>query len=112
MIGMNHEYAEAGYAERALIIKKHAAYTKGLLYFYGHDERVPLELRKEMLQWGYPRDEYLDNDHWSPQLYIRECRRMIGTYVMTEANCQGREVVKDGVAMAAYTMDSHNCQRM
>jgi hypothetical protein len=112
MIGMNYNYPEAGYQERAAIIKKHEAYTKGLLYFYGHDERVPVELRNEMLQWGYPKDEYTDNGNWSPQLYIRECRRMIGAYVMTQANCEGREVVPDTAGMAAYTMDSHNCQRL
>ena len=65
-----------------------------------------------MLQWGYPKDEYTDNNNWSHQLYIRESRRMIGEYVMTQHNCQGREVIKDGIGMAAYTMDSHNCQRI
>ncbi|MGE5106133.1 MAG: FAD-dependent oxidoreductase [Sphingobacteriales bacterium] len=112
MIGMNHDYPEASYTERAAIIKKHEAYTKGLLYFYSKDPRVPVELRNEMLQWGFPKDEYVDNGNWSPQLYIRECRRMIGAYVMTQANCEGREIVNDGAGMAAYTMDSHNCQRI
>jgi hypothetical protein len=31
---------------------------------------------------------------------------------MTQANCEGREVVPDAIGMAAYTMDSHNCQRI
>ena len=70
---------------------------KGLLYFYRNDKRVPAELRNEMMQWGYPKDEYTDNDHWSPQMYIRECRRMIGAYVMTQLDCKGSEIVKDGV---------------
>jgi FAD-dependent oxidoreductase family protein len=112
MIGANYNYAEAGYKERKEIIRQHEDYTKGLLYFYGHDARVPTELKNEMLKYGYPKDEYRDNNHWSPQLYIRECRRMIGKYVMTQANCQGREVVDDGIGMAAYTMDSHNCERI
>lgn len=112
MIGMNYGYPEGTYAEREQIIKEHEQYTKGLLYFYATDPRVPEELRKEMQQWGYPKDEYLENDNWSPQLYIREARRMVGEYVMTQANCQGKEVVEDGVGMAAYTMDSHNCQRL
>lgn len=112
MIGMNYDYPEADYNQRAKIIKEHESYTKGLLYFYSRDTRVPQELRNEMKQWGYPKDEYTDNDHWSPQMYIRECRRMIGGYVMTQANCQSRKVVQDGIAMAAYTMDSHNCQRI
>lgn len=112
MIGMNYNYAEAGYETRKQIIEAHENYTKGLLYFIGHDSRVPLQLRAEMLEWGYPKDEYEDNDHWTPQLYVREARRMIGAYVMTQANCEGKEVVADGIAMAAYTMDSHNCQRI
>jgi len=112
MIGMNHAYPEAGYRERSAIVKIHADYTKGLLYFYGHDPRVPKELRDQMLQWGYPKDEYEDNDNWSHQLYIRESRRMLGEYVMTQHNCEGREVINDGIGLAAYTMDSHNCQRI
>src|SRR5690606_31184195 len=69
-------------------------------------------IRKEMLQWGYPKDEYVNNNHWSPQLYIREARRMIGELVMTQHHCQGREVVDDEIGYAAYTMDSHNCDRL
>ena len=112
MIGMNYEYPEGTYALREKIIADHTVYTKGLLYFFGHDPRVPKELRDEMQLWGYPRDEYVESGHWTPQLYIREARRMVGDYVMTQHNCQGREVVEDGVGMAAYTMDSHNTQRL
>lgn len=112
MIGMNHAYAEADYETRKKIIKEHEDYTKGFLYFVGHDPRMPPHLRQQMLEWGYPKDEYLDNDHFSHQIYVREARRLIGEYVMTQHNCEGREVVKDGIGLAAYTMDSHNCQRI
>ncbi|MDR2037527.1 MAG: FAD-dependent oxidoreductase [Bacteroidales bacterium] len=112
MIGANYDYPDGSYEVREKIIKDHEIYTKGLLYFFGHDPRVPQEIRTEMLKWGYPKDEYVEYGHWSPQLYIREARRMIGAYVMTQANCQGKEVVEDGIGMAAYTMDSHNCQRL
>ena len=112
MIGMNYDYPEADYQQRKRIIKQHEDYTKGLFYFLGHDSRVPNEMKIEMLKYGYPKDEYTDNNHWSPQLYIRECRRLVGSYVMTQANCQGLEVATDGIGMAAYTMDSHNCERI
>jgi hypothetical protein len=112
MIGMNWNFPEADYATRKKMQKEHEDYTKGLLYFIGHEERMPLHLREAMLKWGYPKDEYTDNKNWSPQMYVREARRMIGQYVMTQANCEGREVAKDAVGMAAYTMDSHNCQRL
>lgn len=112
MIGMNHNYPEADYEERAEIIRAHTDYTKGLLYFVGHDERVPELLRKRMQLWGYPKDEYVNNGHWTPQLYIREARRMVGEYVATQADCEGRIAPYDGIGTAAYQMDSHNCQRI
>ncbi|MDR1518281.1 MAG: FAD-dependent oxidoreductase [Dysgonamonadaceae bacterium] len=112
MIGMNYDYPEASYAEREKIVREHEIYTKGLLYFLGHDTRVTESIRKDILRWGYPKDEYPETNHWTPQLYIREARRMIGEYVMTQANCQGKTTVDDGVGLAAYTMDSHHIQRL
>lgn len=112
MINWSHEYPEATYAERDSIIKAHEDYTKGLLYFYTTDSRVPSVLQNEVKRWGYPKDEYEQNGNWSPQLYVREARRLIGEYVMTQANCVGEEEIDDPVGLAAYTMDSHNCQRI
>jgi hypothetical protein len=112
MIGMNYNYPEASHDERKRITKQHENYIKGLLYFIGHSRRMPKHLKEEMLKWGYPKDEYTDNGNWSPQMYVREARRMVGAYVMTQANCEGKEKVEDGVGMAAYTMDSHNTSRV
>ena len=112
MIGMSWQYPEGSYAERAAIFKAHENYTKGFFYFIGHDPRVPENLRKEMLAYGYPKDEYLNSNHFTTQMYVREARRMIGVYVMTQANCQGKATVDDGIALAAYTMDSHNAERV
>lgn len=112
VIGLNYNYPNAGYEEREQIIKQHKDYTQGLLYFYKTDPRVPKELQDEIQEWGYPKDEYTESEHWSPQLYVRESRRMIGEYVMTQAHCEGKEIVEDGIGMAAYQMDSHNCQRI
>lgn len=112
MIGMNYDYPEGDKATRDRILQAHIDYTRGFLYFVGHDPRMPEHLRKLMLEWGYPKDEYTDNGNWTPQLYVREARRMIGAYVMTQANCEGKATVADGIGLAAYTMDSHNCQRV
>lgn len=112
MIGMNWEYPEGDEAKRKEIVKAHEDYTKGLLYFVGNDASVPKFVRDEMNKWGYPKDEYIENDHWSPSLYIREARRMVSDLVMTQHHCQGREIVDDAVGYAAYTMDSHNCDRL
>ena len=112
MIGMNYDYPDGDYATREAILKNHEDYTKGFIYFIGHDPRMPEHLRTLMLAYGYPKDEYIENNHWSSQMYIREARRMLGAYIMTQANCQGKEVVPDKIGMAAYTMDSHNAERI
>ncbi len=111
-IGKNWAYPEADFATRAEIWRDHEDYQKGLIYFIGHDERVPRRLRDEMQSWGYCPDEFLDTGGWPHQLYVREARRLVGEYVMTEHNSTGREVVEDGIGLAAYTMDSHNVQRV
>lgn len=111
MIGANWDYPEADYAKRKTIFQEHMDYTLGLLWFLGHDERVPKQVRKEMCRWGLPKDEYLESGHFTPQLYIRESRRMIGRMVMTEDYCRKKKSADDPVAWAAYNMDSHNCGR-
>lgn len=112
MIGMSHEYPEADYATRKKIWKAHEDYTKGMLYFLTTDKSVPESVRKDMQSWGYARDEFKDLGGFSNQLYVREARRMIGELVMTQKHCEGVETVNDAIGMAAYGMDSHNCQRI
>jgi hypothetical protein len=111
-IGRNWRYPEASYAERDSIWKEHEHYQKGLLYFIASDEGVPSAIREEMRSWGYCPDEFLDTDGWPHQLYVREARRLVGEYVMTEHNARGTIVAPDAIGMAAYTMDSHNVQRL
>jgi hypothetical protein len=112
MIGESDDFAEASYEKRQEIFRKHQVYNQSFLYFLGHDPRVPIHLRREMLTYGYPKDEYMANGHWSPQMYVREARRMIGEEVMVQAHCEGKILAKNPIGMAAYTMDSHNCQRL
>jgi FAD dependent oxidoreductase len=110
-IGMNYDYPDADYATREKIWQEHITYQLGLMWFLANDPRVPDELRKIYNQWGLAKDEFLDTDHWPHQLYVREARRMISDYVMTEHNCRGSEVAADPVGLGAYGMDSHNTQR-
>lgn len=112
MIGMNYNYPEGTWEQRQEIIKAHKDYTLGLLYFYATDPRVPAELQNYIKEWGLPKDEYAENGHWTPQLYVRECRRMVGEYVATQADCDNKVIAPEGIAYAAYTMDSHNTQRI
>ena len=110
-IGMNYEYPEANYATREKIIKAHETYQKGLMWTLANHPRVPEKIRQYFQTWGLAKDEFTDNDNWPHQLYIREARRMVSDYVMTQHDCQGRRMAEDPVGLAAYTMDSHHVQR-
>lgn len=110
-IGMNYEYPDATYKRRKEIIKEHENYQKGLLYFMSNNPSVPEEVRVAMNEWGLAKDEFVDNENWSHQLYIREARRMIGEYVTTEHDIIGSKDTPRPIGMGSYTMDSHNVQR-
>jgi hypothetical protein len=111
-IGANYDYPEADYATRERIAKEHENYIRGFLTFLATSPRVPESMRRETQQWGPCRDEFPETGGWPNQLYVREARRMISDYVMTEKNCRYQEVITDSVALAAYNMDAHNCQRI
>ena len=110
-IGMNYDYPEASYERRKEIIKEHETYQKGLLYFTATDPRIPKDVQTELNKWGLAQDEFLDNKHWPHQIYVREARRMIGEFVMTENEILGKNPVERSIGMGSYTMDSHNTQR-
>jgi hypothetical protein len=110
-IGMNWDYPEATYERRREIIKEHVLYQKGLLYFMATDKRIPAEVRETMNQWGFAKDEFTDNGNWPYNIYVRESRRMLGEYVMTENDVLVKRPVPHPVGMGSYTMDSHNVQR-
>ena len=111
-IGANYAYPEADYATRDRIARAHEDYIRGFVTYLATSPRVPENIREEMKQWGPARDEFTDTAGWPNQMYVREARRMVAAYVMTEKNCRGIEVITDSVGLAAYNMDSHNCQRL
>ena len=110
-IGQNYLYPEASYEERDKIAERHKKYQQGLMWTLAYHPRIPAQVRAIVSQWGTCKDEYDHEDGWPSQLYIREARRMISEYVMTQRNCEKLELAEDAIGMAAYGMDSHHVQR-
>jgi len=110
-IGANYKFAEASYKERDKIINDHESYQKGLMWSLANHPRVPKKNRDDMSKWGLAKDEFTDNANWPHQIYVREARRMIGEYVMTELDCRKTRNTPESIGMGSYNMDSHNCMR-
>jgi hypothetical protein len=107
MFGASYGWPEGDYTTRDQLFQLHKDYTLGLLWFLGHDERLPVEVRTEMQRWGLPKDEFTDTGHFPHQIYVREARRMVSDYVITEHDAKGGPHAVDSVALASYPLDSH-----
>jgi len=110
-IGMNEDYPEASYDRRREIIAEHETYQQGYFWFLTNDPRVPADVRTKMAQWGLAKDEFTDHGHWPHQIYVREARRMVSDFVVTEPHVRRTRETPDPVGMGSYAMDSHHVQR-
>ena len=111
-VGYNYTWATNTYAGREVIRQTHENYIRGLLYFYATSPNVPASLNTEASSWGLAKDEFTDTGGWPWQIYVREARRMVSDYVMTQSNCEARVTAPDGICLARYNIDSHGVQRL
>jgi hypothetical protein len=111
-IGHSWQYPDASYAQKQRIWRDHLSYVQGFFYFLSHDPGVPASVQQDLDQWGLAKDEFTDSGHWPNQLYIREGRRMVGVYVMRQADLQTTRTKPDSIGMGSYQSDSHNVERI
>lgn len=111
-IGANYGWPDGDYNARERIFQDHINYQKGLFWFLTHDNALPKEVQEVASGWGLAADEFTATFNWPPQLYVRESRRMVSEFVLTEQEAFGWRTIEDPVGMASYTLDSHNCKRV
>ncbi len=110
-VGACYDWADGSYATREKLAQMHRDYVLGILWFLSTDPRVPKRIKDEINTYGLPKDEFGENGNFPHQIYVREARRMISDYVMTEHNYYGREVAPESVGLGTYWLDSHVVSR-
>ncbi|HZS55290.1 MAG TPA: FAD-dependent oxidoreductase [Bryobacteraceae bacterium] len=105
LLGASWEYPEAGHTRRQQIWDEHLTWAQGLIYFLQNDSAVPDAIRTQANRWGLPKDEFIDTGHWPNQLYVREGRRMLGEYFLTEHDLETLREKYDSIGMAGYNID-------
>ncbi len=112
LVGACNGWCESDEQGRAAIWEAHKQYTLEFYHFLTTDEAVPLKIRQTMSELGLCRDEFADYGHWSPQLYVREGRRMIGQYVVSQNDIMKEAHKDDAIVVSSFPIDSHDCQRV
>ena len=112
LVGACNGWSEADEAGRAKIWEAHKQYTLEMHHFLSTDPAVPELLRQQMAEVGLCRDEFAAYGHWSPQLYVREGRRMIGEYVVSQKDIMDEPKKDDPIIVSSFPIDSHDCQRV
>jgi hypothetical protein len=112
LMGACNGWSEADEAGRAKIWEAHKQYTLEMHHFLSTDSAVPAVIREEYAQIGLCKDEFPEYDHWSPQLYVREGRRMIGEYIVSPKDIMEEPKMDDAIVVSSFPIDSHDCQRV
>lgn len=113
----NAGYIEADWPQREQIIAKIRDLSLGLLWFLQHDKEVPANARATALKLQPCRDEFPDNGHFPFQLYVREGRRLVGEFTLSERNITeqpglvSERAHPDAIAVGEFPIDSFPMQK-
>ena len=112
LVGEANGWCASDPAGRAKLWEKHKEYTLELYKFLTTDPAVPAKIRATMAELGLCRDEFPETGHWSPQLYVREGRRMDGRFTLTQHDVLKDPQKEDPIAISSFPIDSHDCRRL
>lgn len=108
LAGLSSDYIKSSFDRRNSIKTTFREYTHGVLWHLTHNDRVPEHIRAEMAKWAFAKDEFVRNENFPTQLYVREGRRLGATAVLTETTARGTHPTHSNeVGRASYAFDSH-----
>lgn len=110
MVGESYGYPDGDWATRDAIAAAQRDYILSELYYLQTDPGLTHDWRVTAKAWGFPNDEFSDNQGFPFQLYIREARRMVGQYVLTQNDLTQDRYKPDGICDGSHGIDCHVIQ--
>lgn len=113
LLGIYQKYIGGDQSTRDEVINDYKKALLSKLYFLQNDSSVAKNDQDYWKEFGLPKDEFPDNEHLPYEIYVREGRRLVGEYVITEfdmmpAPGQKRAPIKyDSIAATEWYMDTH-----
>lgn len=107
LLNGSFDYPEASRSERAVIAQRHRYHTQGLLYYLMTDAGVPSAIRTNAALYGYDNRYWADTGYLPPKMYVREGRRLIGQYVLTQNDILNKTAFTDPILVLSYELDCH-----
>lgn len=105
IFGINAGYPDGDWATRARIWKFHQDFLCKLVHFLRTDPVVPATLQQRAKGMCFARGDFDETGGWPHQLYVREARRMVSDYVVTQKDLEAKTRPKHSVALASYGVD-------
>jgi hypothetical protein len=103
--GSNAGYPDGDYATRARIWKAQQDFVRGMTHFLRTDPSVPEKQRELARSAGLAKGIFDETRGYPHQLYVREARRMVSDYVVTQKDLAGKGILEDSVGLASYGVD-------
>ncbi len=113
--GVNWGYPESDRYHRQRLDQFHVDHAAGMIWFLQNDVRMPEGIREKMQRIGLHDEEFVDNNHWPWQIYVRQGRRIEGRAIITQHNFTVDEkagrtpTVEHAIAMGEHSFDVHPC---
>jgi hypothetical protein len=107
------EWPTASVERRREIYARYLTHNVGLIWLLQNDPEVPEPLRRDALQYGWHRELWPENHHVPRQVYVRQGRRILGDYVLTERDADldpalsRTRVRPDSIAVLEWAFDPH-----
>jgi hypothetical protein len=106
-VNINRNYVNGTAEDRRQIAQSVQDYVLGILWYILTSPLVPEATRSSLKKYGLCNDQWPENRHIPPQLYVREGLRLVNEHVFTQNHVISGLCRNDTIALGSWGHDIH-----